>query len=256
MRRSHGVSGDKTSTDYFKVESIGSHWVVLKLKMTRCLRLLLTTSVDCDDRLICVEVGTAPIDCKVPMPSPFLEPSERRKSIIQLESDCIIWKRFQHNWFCLDDIDYDPDQLGKSITVRHLNANSKYSLRLCFANNFTTDSIQIWTTDSSLDDKHQTKVDEDVDFDAFYQSGRRLGSGQFGDVFLCCPKHSRHQNALEMYAVKQVKLIRKDNKESVKMEVEILSQIRHPNIVWLKHVIWQSKQWAYLILELLSLISN
>ena len=243
-------------TDYFEVETIGSHSIVLNLKLARCKSLISKAKEgniqddenNGNENLIWIEIGTAPIDCNVPIPSPFIEPNERRKSITLIENECIIWKRFQHNSLLSMEC---CNQSEKQVTVKHLNPNSKYSLRLVCGQYFTTEAIEFWTTDLPTDDKHPLIVDENVEFGSLYKTGRRLGTGNFGDVYLCTYNNPEQHEAFELYAVKRVKLVRKEKKESAKMEVEILNQIRHPNIVWLKHVVWESKQWAYLVLELL-----
>mmetsp|Transcript_40731 Transcript_40731/g.47367 ORF Transcript_40731/g.47367 Transcript_40731/m.47367 type:complete len:326 (-) Transcript_40731:111-1088(-) len=86
------------------------------------------------------------------------------------------------------------------------------------------------------------------DINDAYKIGKDLGSGTFGIV-----KHAIKIDTLEQYAVK---VIDKQNMEAedlvgLETEIEILSQIDHPNIVKL-HEIYEDKRKFYMVFELMT----
>ena len=60
----------------------------------------------------------------------------------------------------------------------------------------------------------------------------RIGKGAHGEVHLC-----KHKKSNELYAVKIMHRSRKDTGYGTQREVEIMKQLRHPNVLRLYEVI-------------------
>eukprot|EP01098_Paradermamoeba_levis_P000848 TRINITY_DN10980_c0_g1_i2.p1 TRINITY_DN10980_c0_g1~~TRINITY_DN10980_c0_g1_i2.p1 ORF type:complete len:145 (-),score=56.79 TRINITY_DN10980_c0_g1_i2:157-531(-) len=81
-----------------------------------------------------------------------------------------------------------------------------------------------------------------------YELGEELGSGAFSVVRLGTKKDTK-----EMVAVKVIskKNLGKGHEKNLKMEIEILQKVRHPNIIALKDMI-DTPTEVYLIMELVT----
>ena len=84
-----------------------------------------------------------------------------------------------------------------------------------------------------------------VGFESNYSLGRRLGRGHYGDVNLCSDKATG-----DIFAVKIMKVARRQQSELAENEIDILKDICHDNVVWLKEAIWTPNSMLYLVMEL------
>jgi calcium/calmodulin-dependent protein kinase I len=80
-----------------------------------------------------------------------------------------------------------------------------------------------------------------------YSLGKDLGAGSFGVV-----KHAKKIDSSEQFAVKIInkKRLESEDLEALQTEIDLLSQIDHPNIVKL-HEIYEDKEFFYMIFELM-----
>jgi len=87
-----------------------------------------------------------------------------------------------------------------------------------------------------------------ADFDKAYESKTELGRGAFSIVYLATQKASGQQ-----YAVKVInkKDLGKDYEKNLKMEVDILKKVNHPNIIALKEL-FDTPDKLYLVMELVT----
>ncbi|XP_017260998.1 death-associated protein kinase 2 isoform X1 [Kryptolebias marmoratus] len=93
--------------------------------------------------------------------------------------------------------------------------------------------------------KHQNVED-------FYDVGEELGSGQFAVVKRCKEKTTGTQYAAKFIKKRPSRVSRRGVKrEEIEREVDILQQIRHPNIVEL-HDVYENRTDVVLMLELVS----
>jgi len=90
--------------------------------------------------------------------------------------------------------------------------------------------------------KNPTKWWKLQDFDI----GRKLGKGQFGDVYLARERQSQHIVAIKV--LQKTKLEAAKVERQLKEEIEIQAHLRHKNVLRLYTYFWDSKR-IYLVLE-------
>jgi calcium-dependent protein kinase len=81
------------------------------------------------------------------------------------------------------------------------------------------------------------------DIEADYTFTQELGSGAFGKVY-----EVQHKETKKFYACKRLSKRKIKNKESIIMEINLLKQLDHPNIVKLFEV-YEDKVYLYLVME-------
>ena len=81
-----------------------------------------------------------------------------------------------------------------------------------------------------------------------YKFGRTLGSGTFATV-----KQATHMKDNTKWAVKVIKrsALTNEDEESLKMEIQIMQVMEHPNIISIKEVFY-SKSFVYLVMDLMT----
>jgi len=86
------------------------------------------------------------------------------------------------------------------------------------------------------------------DIDKLYELKTELGRGAFSIVYVAAQRSTGHQ-----YAVKVInkKDLGKDYEKNLKMEVDILKKVNHPNIIALKEL-FDTPDKLYLIMELVT----
>lgn len=90
------------------------------------------------------------------------------------------------------------------------------------------------------------------DVEDHYEMGEELGSGQFAIVRKCRQKGTGKEYAAKFIKKRRLSSSRRGvSREEIEREVDILREIRHPNIITL-HDIFENKTDVVLILELVS----
>lgn len=90
------------------------------------------------------------------------------------------------------------------------------------------------------------------DVEDHYEMGEELGSGQFAIVRKCRQKGTGKEYAAKFIKKRRLSSSRRGvSREEIEREVNILREIRHPNIITL-HDIFENKTDVVLILELVS----
>uniref|UniRef100_A0ABI8AQ29 Protein kinase domain-containing protein n=1 Tax=Felis catus TaxID=9685 RepID=A0ABI8AQ29_FELCA len=90
------------------------------------------------------------------------------------------------------------------------------------------------------------------DVEDYYEMGEELGSGQFAIVRKCRQKGTGKEYAAKFIKKRRLSSSRRGvSREEIEREVNILREIRHPNIITL-HDIFENKTDVVLILELVS----
>ncbi|XP_067171422.1 death-associated protein kinase 1 isoform X3 [Apteryx mantelli] len=86
----------------------------------------------------------------------------------------------------------------------------------------------------------------------YYETGDELGSGQFAVVKKCREKSTGQQFAAKFIKKRRTKSSRRGvSREDIEREVNILKEIRHPNVITL-HDVYENKTDVILILELVA----
>ncbi|XP_051548617.1 death-associated protein kinase 2-like [Myxocyprinus asiaticus] len=86
----------------------------------------------------------------------------------------------------------------------------------------------------------------------FYDIGEELGNGQFAIVKRCIEKSTGVEYAAKLIKKRQNRVSRRGvRREEVEREVDILQELRHPNIITL-HDVFEDRTDVVLILELVS----
>eukprot|EP01132_Coremiostelium_polycephalum_P007597 gene7597-9341_t len=86
------------------------------------------------------------------------------------------------------------------------------------------------------------------DFERTYDLGKELGKGAFSIVYL-----GTHKATKENYAIKIInkEALGKDYEKNLKMEMDILKKVNHPNIIALKEL-FDTPNRLYLVMELVT----